>query len=92
MPSLNQPWKILGIIPPNSDLPNYNNSLTILHLNIKSLNKNFDELYEFLVSFRLRPDVMCLTETRIKNDPLVNITIPQYKFFHVDSQNPQQAA
>ena len=70
----------------NSSMPNCNNSLTILHLNIRSLNKNFDQLHEFLVSIRIRPDVICLTETRIKNDPLVNITIPQYKFYHVDSQ------
>ena len=60
--------------------------MTILHLNIRSLNKNFDQLHEFLVSIRTRPDVICLTETRIKNDPLVNITISQYKFYHVDSQ------
>ena len=67
-------------------MPNCNNSLTILHLNIKSLNKNFDELHELLVAIRIRPDVICLTETRIKNDPLVNITVPQYKFYHVDAQ------
>ena len=67
-------------------MPNCNNSLTILHLNIRSLNNNFNQLHEFLVSIRIRPDVICLTETRIKNDPLVNITISQYKFYHVDSQ------
>ena len=80
-------FKNCTYLSPNSDSPNHNNSLTILHLNIRSLNKNFDELYDFLVSFRLRPDVICLTETRIYNDPLDNITIPQYKFFHVDSQS-----
>ena len=70
----------------NLNLPNCNNSLTTLHLYIRSLNKNFDELREFLVSIRIRPDVICLTGSRIKNDPLVNITIPPYKFYHVDSQ------
>ena len=79
-------FKKCTYISPNSSMPNCNNSLTILHLNIRSLNKNFDQLHEFLVSIRIRPDVICLTETRIKNDPLVNITIPQYKFYHVDSQ------
>ena len=79
-------FKKCTYISPNSSMPNCNNSLTILHLNIKSLNKNFDQLHEFLVSIRIRPDVICLTKTRIKNDPLVNITIPQYKFYHVDSQ------
>ena len=79
-------FKKCTYISPNSSMPNCNNSLTILHFNIRSLNKNFDHLHEFLVSIRIRPDVICLTETRIKNDPLVNITIPQYKFYHVDSQ------
>ena len=67
-------------------MPTCNNSLTILHLNIRSLNKNFDELHEFLASFRIRPDVNYLTKTQIKNDSLVNIAIPQYKLRHVDSQ------
>ena len=79
-------FKNCTYISPNSSMPNCNNSLTILHLNIRFLNKNFDELHKFLVSIRIRPDVICLTETRIKNDPVLNIMIPQYKFYHVHSQ------
>ena len=60
--------------------------MTILHPNIRSLNKNFDELHKFLVPFRTRPDVICLTETRIKIDLLVNITIPQYNLYRANSQ------
>ena len=85
MPSLIQ-YSITSKNVPKLNMPNCNNSLTILHLNIRSLNKNFDKLHEFLVSIRIRIDVICLTETRIKNDPLVYITIPQYKFCHVDSR------
>ena len=60
------------------------NYLTILHPNIRSLNKNFDELHKFLVSFRAKPDVIWFTETQIKIDLLVNITIPQYNSYHAN--------
>ena len=73
-------------LSPNSNKLDCNNFLTILHLKIRSLNKNFDKLHKFLVSFRIRSDIICVTEIRIKNDPLVNITIPQYKFYRVNSQ------
>ena len=70
----------------NLNTSNCNSSMTILHLNIRFLNKNFKEFHEFLVSIRNRLEVICLTETRKKNDPLLNIKISQYKFYHVDSQ------
>ena len=62
----------------------------ILHLNIRSVNKNFDELHKFLVSFRLRLDIVCLNEIRIKHEPLINIIIREYNFFKLIC-NPQQA-
>ena len=43
-----------------------NNSLNIIHLNIRSLNKNFDKLYDFLLCLAFTPDVLCLSESRIK--------------------------
>ena len=30
-------------------------------------------------------DVLCITETKIKNNSFLNITIPGYDFFHADS-------
>ena len=96
MPSLNQPFKTLEMYL----FINYsklqtcpkNNSLTILHLNIRTFNKNFDELYEFLVSFRLRLDIICLTETRIKKDRFKIITISEHDFFQVDLQSSSGGA
>ena len=61
------------------------NSLKLEHLNIRSLTKNFDALFEFISSLNFTPDLVCLTETRIKNQPLANITISGYSFAHVNS-------
>ena len=61
------------------------NSLKLVHLNIRSLTKNFDALFEFISSLSFTPDLVCLTETRSKNQLLANITIPGYSFAHVNS-------
>ena len=58
-----------------------------MHLNIRSLTKNFDALCEFISSLSFTPDLVCLTETRIKDQPLVNKTIPGNSFAHVNSQS-----
>ena len=52
---------------------------------IRSLHKNFDNLYDFLVELNFLPDVIRLTETRIKLHPLLHISLPNYTFFHTDS-------
>ena len=59
--------------------------LFIIHINIRSLNKNIDDLLEFLTGIDTRPNIICLTETRLKQNSLVNTQIPGYKFCHVDS-------
>ena len=61
------------------------NSLKLVHLNIRSLTKNLDALFEFISSLSFTPNLVCLTETRIKNQPLANIAIPGYSFAHVNS-------
>ena len=63
---------------------NDNDSLCIIHLNIRSLNKNFDKLYDFLVCVPFTPDVLCLSESCIKKQPLVNINLSGYSFVNVD--------
>ena len=71
----------------NSSLPcDFNDSkLFLLHLNIRSFSKNYDNLIEFLTYVSLRPHIISLTETKTKDKPLVNITIPEYTFLHVYS-------
>lgn len=61
------------------------NHLILIHINIRSIHKNFDALYTFLQSFDYAPDLICLTETRLKHQPLSNISIPGYSFVHINS-------
>ena len=57
-----------------------NCSLFLLHINIRSLQKNFDKLFETLDEFLPKPDVICLSESQVKTSPLVNINIPGFEF------------
>ena len=52
----------------NSQIFNFNSnkSIYILHLNIRSLAKNFDLLYEFVQQFPSSPDVIAVTESKLK--------------------------
>ena len=61
------------------------NDLLIVHVNIRSLTKNFDDLSHFLSQFSVPPDVICITETRLKNASFVNISIPGYEFVFANS-------
>ena len=56
-----------------------------MHFNIRSLQKNFDFLHDFLSLLHSSPDIICLPETRLKEQPLININIPGYSFIHTDS-------
>jgi len=38
-----------------------------------------------LYSLSNKPDIICITETRIADSPLINIFIPGYKFLHKNS-------
>ena len=61
------------------------NSISIIHINIRSLQKNFDSLHEILCSLPIRPKIICLYESRINHKPFINIELPDYKFVHIDS-------
>ena len=54
---------------------------------MRSINnkKNFDKFEEFLKALPCLPDIVCASKTRIKGDPLVNISLPQYNLVHDDS-------
>ena len=56
------------------------NSLFLIHFNIRSLQKNFDLLYEFLQQLTKTPDIICISETRLKTDLYTNIRLPNYRF------------
>jgi hypothetical protein len=62
---------------------NYNTNLKIVHLNIRSLNKNFDELACFLSQLDFICDIVILTETQLKD--FIPFNLPQYTFHYIPS-------
>ena len=62
-------------------------TMSIIHINIRSLNKpeNFEVLHEFLTLLPYFPDIVCVLETRLKGNPLINISLPDNNFVHSDS-------
>ena len=64
---------------PYSDTPDFTDcnqkTLFVFHINVRSLNKvdNFDD---FLTTLPLFPDIVYVSETRLKGDPLINVSIP----------------
>ena len=61
------------------------NSVNIIHINIRSLQKNFDSLQEFLCLLPKIPEIFCLTKSRINKDSLINIELLDFKLFRNDS-------
>ena len=59
-----------------------NNSLNIIHFNIWSMNKYFDKFYDYIQSLSYTPDVVCLSESRIKKHSLININLLGYTFLN----------
>ena len=60
-------------------------TLILLHVNIRSLHKNFDSLHELIVSLHFTPHIIFVSEARIKNQTLANLFLPKYSFVHVNS-------
>ena len=57
-------------------------SFSLIHLNISSLQRHIDELVTLLSLLNHSFDVICVTETRLHGDPLVNVNIDGYDFVH----------
>jgi hypothetical protein len=47
-------------------LDNNNRELSAMHVNIRSIYKNFDKLQILLSSFKKIPDIICISETNIR--------------------------
>ena len=64
------------------EIPHKNKSLSLLHLNPCSLNKNFDDFQHLLICTRKTFDIIAITETRIiKNISLLNnLNLNNYYF------------
>jgi len=67
---------------------NTQDALTILHMNIRRLSKNLYKLENFLLAIEHCPDVIAITETKLKNSKSVksyNLQLEGYDFVHTDT-------
>ena len=72
----------------NLSIINKKKALLLVHINIRSIQNqnNFESLQEFLQNFNRLPDILCISETRLKRDSITaNILLPGYDFIHQDS-------
>ena len=73
------------------DLDQYNRSfptddekiLSIIHLNIRSLNKNGDEMVVMLESIKKKPDIIVISESFLDSNSTSHMKINGYNDFHV---------
>ena len=60
-----------------------------MHFNIRSLQRNFDQMHEFLLKLSVQPDIIALTETKLSDNSVYsNIKLNGYDFLHADSDTP----
>ena len=61
------------------------NDTIFLQVNIRSLQKNYDELCQLVSEQPLKSLIICITETKLKGIPDVNISLTGYVFIHNNS-------
>ena len=60
--------------------------LSIFHLNVRSLVKNFDNLHLLINSLPVQPDIIAITETKLNcNSHIDFIQLDNYNFIRKDS-------
>ena len=67
-----------------------NSSFSVLHLNIRSLNRNFENLKLFLHTCGYEFGIICLTETWCTNESFLansNFQLPNYNAVHFGREN-----
>ena len=57
----------------------------MFHLNSRSLQKHLDSPEELLHQLSTPPDVICITESKLKDGFSCTVSIPDYNFFHANS-------
>ena len=60
--------------------------MLVVHINIVSLQKNFDDLKQFFSQFKRNVDVICLSETRLSDHNLSSCFLPGYRLFYCNSK------
>ena len=63
-----------------------NKGLSILHSNIRSLKKNLTFLNDILFSVKETPNIIAISETKLSDNNLLNVSIPGYSFLGMNSK------
>ena len=72
--------------PPNNFLSKFENisknSFSVMHINIRSLKKNFEELKLLLFEMKFQFKIICVTETWCHIEDIKNFQLPNYTAIH----------
>ena len=55
---------------------------SLLCMNVGSLNANFDKLNELLINYDIVPDIIAISETKLKLSQVYNAKLSGYHFYH----------
>ena len=70
----------------NKNKLNSDQYFSIIHINLRSINKNFDKLRQLIAELPFDPSCIAVTETKInKRSNLDCIKLSNYEFIHTDS-------
>ena len=75
-------------IPKLSQVLNQNQEhkvFLIMHMNVRSLNKNVDKIENFLAMLPYPPEVIAICETKLKSHNQNSVSLPNYHFHCVNS-------
>ena len=83
----NENKSLVGLTHPQYiDLDNLkSDSITLLFINIRSLNCNFDKLHELISHFHKCPSIISISETWLLETKYFTHTLPGYNFIHSKS-------
>ena len=64
------------------------NGLSLMHFNVRSLQKNLNPLLQYLLQLKRRPDINTITETKLRENHIrSNVEIKGFTFIHKDSSS-----
>ena len=70
----------------NINISHYNNLLTVLHVNTRSLTKNLENLQQLICSLTIQPEIIAITETKLNEKSDLNrVKLNNYIFLHKNS-------
>ena len=58
------------------------NDLSIFHFNARSLKKNKEKIEKLLNEIGYLPDIIAISESKIKTNTVDNMSLAQYSFLH----------